>query len=265
MAQPSSPFVGPGKIPFSGPDRSPLYKALPRLYRDLRKLSVYCRGDAAGLRKALPPEFDLASDVFEVFVMNCPVVHDAADPVMGPRSYSEGGIVLHARYRDIVGGHVAYEFVTTDDAMAGGREIMGYPKKLADVTLVEDGKPMTGAVVRLGVELIKVAFEPAEGAFAKPMLQPRLLVKRIPRADGLGYDVNQIVTLSLQRSKVLEVRRGRATAALGGSLDMDPLLELGLREVLGAEFIVGEFDLGYGRVLEDLLRAGSPAALAPVA
>jgi len=255
MSTDESPFRDVNAVPFCGPDRSPLYKPLPRLYRDLRKLSIYGRGDPEGIRKALPPELEPASDLVEFFVMHCPVVHDEANPVMGPRAYSEGGVVLSVRYKGMVGGHVAYEYVTTDDAMCGGREIIGYPKKFADVELVESGKTMTGTVRRLGRDLIVASFEETGAPVEKPVLQPRLQVKRIPRADGMGYDVNQIVTLQVGNANILERRTGKATLSVGGHPHMDPLFELGVKEIVGAEFIVGEFDLGYGQVLEDLLKS----------
>ncbi|MBZ8132706.1 acetoacetate decarboxylase family protein [Afifella sp. IM 167] len=247
-------FTSSKAAPFCGPDRSPLYKPLPRLYRDLRKLSVFARGDMEGIRKALPAEFEPASDIVEFFVMHCPIVHDDADPIMGPRAYSEGGVVLGARYNGMLGGHVAYEFVTTDDAMCGGREILGYPKKFAEVDLAEDGKTIEGTVRRLGRDLIVASFEETEAPVEKPVLQPRLQVKRIPRADGKGYDVNQVITIQVGSANILERRVGKATLSVGGHPHMDPLFELGVREIVGAEFIVGEFDLGYGEVLQDLPR-----------
>ncbi|MGF7160874.1 acetoacetate decarboxylase [Rhodoligotrophos appendicifer] len=254
MSSTESPFIGPNPITFCVPDRSPLYKPLPRLYRNLRKLSVYARGDMAGIRKLVPPEFEPASDIVEFFVMHCPIVHDEADPTMGPRCYSEGGVVVSVSYKGKVGGHVAYEFVTTDDAMCGGREIMGYPKKFAEVELTESGKTMQGTVRRLGRDLIIASFEEADAAVEKPVVQPRYQVKRIPRADGMGYDVNQVVTIQVGNSKLLERRTGKATLSVGGHPNMDPLSELGIKDVVGAEFIVGEFDLGYGEILEDLLK-----------
>src|SRR3569623_879352 len=111
---------------------------------------------------------------------------------------------------------------------------------------------MKGSVRRLGRELITVSFEEADAPVDKPVMQPRYQVKRIPRADGMGYDVNQVVTLQVGNSNILERRTGRATLNVGGHPHMDPLHELGVKEIVGAEFIVGEFGLGYGKVVEDL-------------
>jgi acetoacetate decarboxylase len=240
--------------PFTVPDRTPLFKPMPRFYKGFRKLSVFCEATRAGIQKSLPAGFECAGEVIEVFVMSCPEVHDVANPEMGPRNYLEGGVVVPVRYGDLTGGHVLYEYVTTDDAMAGGREVWGYPKKLGDVTLDESGTGViTAQVSRLARRLIDVRFTPGEVAFEKPLLHPRVQVKRIPRADGEGYDVDQIIRNDLRAPRVSQLVRGTASLALGGSSIMDPLYELGVDQVIGAEFTVAEFYLDYGTVYEDRL------------
>ncbi|MHB1218608.1 MAG: acetoacetate decarboxylase family protein [Alphaproteobacteria bacterium] len=242
--------------PFTLPDRSPLFKAPPRHYKGYRKLSLYCEASLAGIRKALPQDFETASNIIEVFVMNCPEVHDLSNPEMGPRAYLEGGVVVQARYKNVLGGHVLYEYVTTDDALCGGREVWGYPKKLAKVAFDESaGGRIAATGGRLGKTLIDVSFTPGDVTFEKPTLQPRLQVKRIPRVDGQGFDVDQIIYNELASPKLHERTAGAATVALGGSPIMDPLMELGVTRVVGAEFIVADFHLAYGRVYEDRLAA----------
>ncbi|NKC05101.1 acetoacetate decarboxylase family protein [Ochrobactrum haematophilum] len=96
----------------------------PYNYFGYRKVSAICRVDSAALSAALPEQLTLESDIIEVFVMDVP---DAGS--LG--SYREGGIVARVRYGEYVGGHVLYEYVTSDDSMAAGREIWGYPKSFA--------------------------------------------------------------------------------------------------------------------------------------
>jgi acetoacetate decarboxylase len=173
---------------------------------------------------------------------------------MGPRNYLEGGVVVPVRYGDLLGGHVLYEFVTTDDAMAGGREVWGYPKKMGEVTMTESGGGyITASVSRLGRTLINATFTPQDIAYDKPLLHPRVQVKRIPRADGRGYDVDQIIRNDLRDAKIAQLVRGSATLAMGGSSLMDPLYELDVQRVIGAEFVVAEFYLDYGVIHEDRL------------
>ncbi|WP_048440266.1 acetoacetate decarboxylase family protein [Caenimonas sp. SL110] len=240
--------------PFALPERSPLFKPAPRFYKGYRKLGILCEGSLEGIQKALPADFEAMSNIFEVFVMNSPEVHDVSRPEMGPRSYLEGGIVVPVRYGDLVGGHVLYEFVTTDDSLASGREVWGYPKKMADVTFSEEGSgAITATVSRLGRTLIDARFTPGDNSFDKPQLNPRIQRKRIPRADGTGYDVDQIIRNELRAPKVHSMVRGTATVNLGGSPLMDPLFELDIQRVIGAEFLIAEFFLDWGTVHRDLL------------
>src|SRR3546814_10682201 len=112
-------------------------------------------------------------------------------------------------------------------------------------------------VSRLGRTLIDARFTPSPDiVFDKPGLQPRIQVKRIPRADGHGYDVDQIIRNDLRDAKVHQSVRGMATLNLGGDTRMDPLFELGVGEVVGAEFVIAEFFLDYGSIYEDRLASG---------
>jgi len=238
------------------PQRTPLFKGLPRLYANYRRLSIFCRGSEDGIRAALPDGLEYVDNHFEIFIMECPEVYDQSNPTMGPRHYLEGGVVVTAGFEGLKGGHVLYEYVTTDDAMAGGREIFGYPKKLANVTFDEglDGT-IRATVTRLGYCLIDAAFKPEDKvAFTKPALHPRLQIKQIPRVDGAGYDVDQIVRVDLKDFKFKSSVLGSAAVRLGGRAHMDPLFELGLEAVLGAEMLVGDFVLGPGSVHHDRLR-----------
>jgi len=238
------------------PQCSPLFKGLPRLYANYRRLSIFCHGHEDGIRAALPDGLEYVDNHFEIFIMECPEVYDQSNPTMGPRHYLEGGIVITAGFEGLKGGHVLYEYVTTDDSMAGGREIFGYPKKLADVTFDAhlDGTIHT-TVTRLGYCLIDAAFKPDNKAsLTKPTLHPRLQIKQILRVDGSGYDVDQIVRVDLKDFQLKSSALGSAMVRLGGRTNMDPLFTLGPQSVLGAELVVGDFVLGPGSVHHDRLK-----------
>jgi len=232
------------RTPFTMPDYCPLYDELPYHYKGYRKLSAFCRTDPEALARALPDGFEPASDLMEVFVMDVP---DG-----GPLgAYQEGGIVVPCRYGDLTGAHVLYEHVSTDDSLCVGREIWGYPKKLAEVGWTEaaDGA-IEADITRRGHRLIAMSFRSGEAEFDKPQMQPRLQVKRFPRVDGKGFDVDQVIINELGGAALHERRTGACEVTLGGSAE-DPLHELPVHEVIGAEFIVGDFLLGTGEVLEE--------------
>ncbi|MEG2184725.1 MAG: acetoacetate decarboxylase family protein [Cloacibacillus sp.] len=230
---------------FTMPDAAPLYSGVPINYKGFRKLSVLCKADPAGIRKTLPAVFTPLGDVIEVFLMNVVNV-DGLDP------YMEGGIVIPCKYEETIGAHVVYEYVTDDDSMAAGREIWGYPKKLSTMTFVEDGDKVSSTLCRRNTMLIGIDFEkkPNASDYERPIMQPRLQLKRFVRADGSGFDMDQIICNTLTDSIVHERYLGNAKVTLNGT-KQDPLNWLMPLEVIGAEFIVADFVLGYGTVLKE--------------
>lgn len=230
---------------FTMPDAAPLYSGVPINYKGFRKLSVLCKANPEGIRKTLPQVFTPVGDVIEVFLMN--VVE-----VEGLDSYMEGGIVIPCRYENVVGAHVVYEYVTDDDSMAIGREIWGYPKKLASMTFEENNNCVYSTLTRRGTQLISIDFEKDESVtdYQRPVMQPRLQLKRFVRADGTGFDMDQIISNTLTGSTIREQYLGKAKVTLNGS-KQDPLDWLLPLDIIGAEFVVADFVLGYGKVLKE--------------
>jgi len=228
-------------IPYTMPDVSPLYPELPYRYLGYRKLSVIGRADERSLRAFLPAPFELADDRFEVFFMHAPVVD-------GLRPYYEAGVVLSCRFRDRLGGHVTFEYVSTDDSLGAGREIWGYPKKLADVRLWDEGGRTHASCTREGQLLVGAVFSPGRESYAEPVLNPRLQLKRIPQAQADVAPRVEIVWNELTERATHSQVWGKATLELGDVLN-DRLSALGPTEIVGAQLIVGDFLLGYGQVI----------------
>jgi len=230
---------------FTIPHAAPLFGNLPYHYRNVRKISAFCKCDPAKLARMIPDEFELAGDQCEIFVMEAP---DA-----GPLgSYNEGGIVIPVTFNGQTGGHVAFEYVETDDSLAAGREIWGYPKKLADVPVVfgADGSA-SGQVIRRGTTLIAIKFTPEDMLFDKPVLQPRYQMKVIPSVDGVEPSSCKVIRNAVTDYMLHDRVPGRATLKLESSAQ-DPMAELGVIEIIGAELSSYSFVLGYGEVVAEL-------------
>ncbi|AYC32996.1 hypothetical protein D3880_11750 [Pseudomonas cavernae] len=228
---------------YSLPECAPLFERPPYSYRSYRKLSAFCRTDAQELQRMLPAGFELTSDLIEVFIMDVP---DGGS--LG--SYREGGIVAQVRFGEYEGGHVLYEYVTTDDSMAAGREIWGYPKKIGEVEWLEQGGKVSASLTRRGRPLIAIEFIQDESAiYDKPVLQPRLQVKKFPSADGRSLDIDKVILNELRAGTVHSSIKGRAQVSLNG-WEQDPLHKLSILEVIGAEFLVADFILEFARELQ---------------
>uniref|UniRef100_UPI003B51B47B acetoacetate decarboxylase family protein n=1 Tax=Roseovarius indicus TaxID=540747 RepID=UPI003B51B47B len=231
--------------PFSTPHVAPLYKALPYHYRGVRKISAYCRCDPDALRAFLPDDFELLGDVCEVFQLEAP---DA-----GPLGhYSESGVVIPMTFDGTPGAHVALEYVSSDDSLAAGREIWGYPKKMAEVPFrsLENGG-FESSTIRRGTTIISMTFTPGGDAFEKPVMQPRFQIKTFATADGTGWDLYQVIRNDLANVEVRDHQFGTVELELKGS-DNDPLDRLGVESVIGAESAVIDFLLQGGRIVKSL-------------
>lgn len=71
--------------------------------------------------------------------------------------YDEGALFVEVSWGKERGVYCLAMPVTDDMAMIGGREVYGFPKKLADrITLERRGAAVTGSVVRKGEELLRI-------------------------------------------------------------------------------------------------------------
>lgn len=228
------------------PENSPLYPLLPYRYKDYEKISVFCKCSPEGIRKLLPSVLKPTSDIVEVFILKN---HD----IDGLKPYSEGGVVIPCEFNGISGGHVAFEWVTTDDALCAGREIWGFPKKIADVDFNYNEEYVSGKVSRDGKLLFDIKFNFEKIEINIPKLQPRLIVKRIlsPGDDRLSID--QVICNEVENSKFSTMETGSAKLNIHKSKE-DPIYLLGPFSILGATYSRGEFTLTYGKVVEDLLK-----------
>ena len=71
--------------------------------------------------------------------------------------YSEAALFVQAEHRGRKGMYCLAMPVDDDMAMAGGREVFGYPKKMAEsITLEQDGPKVVGSVIRKGTQLLRI-------------------------------------------------------------------------------------------------------------
>jgi acetoacetate decarboxylase len=104
-----------------------------------------------------------------------------------------------------VGVYFAYNYVNTDVAQAAGREIWGYPRKLADISLRWRGDVITGAAKRDGITLWKAKCKMEdEGAWIDS--GPNINTKVIPSVTGKGFDLAVLTAAYLEYT----VKNGRS-------------------------------------------------------
>jgi len=222
------------------PQYVPLYTAPPFDYKAYSRVSVFARVDAQALRRAVPMVFDVRDNLVEFFIMDVPNGGSLG-------TYAEGGVTVPIMYQGRPGGHILYEIVTNDDAMAVGREVWGYPKKMGEVEWLADDTTVKAKLSRRGVPLLEVDFKASDTSFEKPDLHPRFQTRIIPSPESATAQT-QIIENTLGQSRLIRQNFGTAVLQLGGN-DADPFHELAITEIVGAELTVADFVLGFGKII----------------
>lgn len=133
-------------------------RAIPR-YPGSEMIFALFRTDPEAVRRILPRPLTPTSEPLGVaFVAHYPETN------WGP-TYSEGALFLRATHGAKVGVYCLAMPVDDDMAMVAGREIHGFPKKMAEeITLRREGDRVVGRVVRKGAEILAIHCDLVEPA-----------------------------------------------------------------------------------------------------
>lgn len=235
------------------PKNSPLYVRTPHHYKDIYWYSVVCRIKRYVLEKYVQdpltlPEKDILD--FEVFIA------DYKSSEIG--GYHESGIIVPANYKNVEGSHFSNLYLDSDAGIAAGREIIGFPKKYANVYLYERSDTITGTVVRKNSPIISLYANFKEPTKVSRLpVAPRLQVRYIPRVDGPGSEINQVIATRWPPEKgketvqIHETKTGSGRVIFGTNGEED-FTELNDAEVLGAVKMVLDFTLEYATILDTI-------------
>jgi len=215
---------GPGNVTYSCPG--------------LKTLTVYCRGDRAQLEALLDPmPFELADDRF--------VVSIADFGNNSGKTYYDAAVILAVRYGDHLGGTYYFEYEDKHSTVAGGRELWGYPKHFAKIALSQEGDGASGAVTLHDDVMFRIGIKFDESvdrsAWQDLKLFPHYQVRAVPQVNGPGFQSFDIISRNtIKDYKLIERRIGRGEVILGSAISVSGQ-KLNVRDVLGAEYTVGDF------------------------
>jgi len=172
--------------------------------------------------------------------------------------YDEAGIFFHVQRRFRSAVFCPWMVVTDDVALTVGRELLGYPKKLARIDFTigggKAGSEVRAEVERRGKIVLRLRGRVGERVDdAPPMLGQRALNVR----GSLGLGAQRLISFR-PRERIVEARRASATLDIGRhearEPDRDPLGDLGLGAVLGAHLY--RVDVSAGLPPREVRRVG---------
>jgi acetoacetate decarboxylase len=170
--------------------------------------------------------------------------------------YTETGQVIPVSFQGRNGGYTHCMFLNDHPPIAGGRELWGFPKKLASPSLRAEIDTLVGTLdygpVRVATATMGYKHRSADLQAVKAALSaPNFLLKIIPHVDG-GPRICELVEYYLEDIEIKGAWNGPAALSLSAHA-LAPVAELPVLEVVSAVHILADLTLGLGEVVHDYL------------
>jgi len=229
---------------FSQPVHAPLYGRPPYIYKDVEMFQILYVPAPEAAHSLLPHPLKLAPRCRA----SCVFAHYPIVSELGP--YRECLVLLKANYRGQPVTYCPFVWVDTDEALCAGREIWGYPKKLAQIDFSVDEQLAQCHVVRNGKTLIEASVGLSEpGKLQYILFEDIVLQKIILSAEG-GLSIRQLCRVRLRDYSFSSLLRGGpAVLNLLGSRH-DPISCLAPTQIIGGVYGRGNMTLPFGTILE---------------
>jgi len=172
--------------------------------------------------------------------------------------YTESGLVIPAMLGDEQVNFVAQMFLDDLPPIVAGREIWGFPKEYANVSLKTIKDTLVGTLayaeerVATGTMVYK-AQEADKNQIKKSMERTQINLKIIPDVDGTPA-IAQLVAINLQEVEILGAWTGEARLHLIPHAHAN-VADLPVHKVLEGRHFVSNLLLPYGKVVHDYLKS----------
>ena len=237
------------KNAFAMPLTNPSFPPGPYRFYNREYVIITYRTDMDALRAVVPEPLEIIDPIVKYEFIRMPDSTGFGD-------YTESGQVIPVHYKGEDGSFVHSMYLDDDAPIAGGREIWGFPKKLANPKLVHEGECVVGtlhcgsvlcATGTMGYKHKILAPEP----IAASLLKPNYLIKIIPHVDG-SQRICELVRYYLKDVQVKGAWTSPAALELHQHVIAD-VARLPVLEVLSAVHFIADLTLGLGEVVHDYL------------
>jgi acetoacetate decarboxylase len=212
---------------FAMPLTSPSFPPGPYRFVNREFLIVTYRTDLDALRAVVPEPLQIEEPIVKYEFIRMPDSTGFGD-------YTESGQVIPVVFNGQRGGYVHSMYLNDDAPIAGGRELWGFPKKLASPALgVEKDTMLEPKPVR------------------EALMAPSYLLKIIPHVDGTPR-ICELVRYYLEDVVVKGAWTGPAALELAHHA-LAPVAQLPVLEIISGTHILSDLTLGLGTVVFDYL------------
>ena len=237
------------KNAFAMPYTSPAYPPGPYRFVNREFFIITYRTDPDALAAVVPEPLEVTEPIVKYEFIRMPDSTGFGD-------YTESGQVIPVHFQGETGGYVHAMYLNDHPPIAGGRELWGFPKKLAAPTMTVEkdtllGKldygPVTVAIATMGYKHRTLDLDRTR----QSLLAPSFLLKIIPHVDGSAR-VCELVRYYCEDVNIKGVWGGPAALQLFHHA-LAPVAALPVLEVISGVHIMTDLTLGLGSVVHDYL------------
>ncbi|MFO7794879.1 MAG: acetoacetate decarboxylase family protein [Promethearchaeati archaeon] len=212
------------------------------------------------INRVLPPPLEpIDRPIALAFVANYPS-HSYGLP------YTEAALILRCQFKGELGNYFLAMPLTDDRATFAGREIWGFPKKIANVHFKKKNNEIYGYSERLGVKNIEIELkltgkfndEETPKIVSEIQMIPKrgkgttnYLFKHFIHPTKEGFDYNPWLVKQKTTSKIKAMQMGEATINLKSTIH-DPWGEIEIVKILGGMYLQSENEMFPGEIVAEV-------------
>ena len=232
---------------YSMPVDAPAYQPPPYYYRSVKAIAVAYETDSDAALAAIPAPLELAEPATAILSF-----YDYPFTTFGP--YLEAIIALNVEFKGRPYVYIQQIMVDTEPPMLAGREIWGFPKKLATIGFKAERDMIYGTLERpTGIRLASAIVRPERKIkkVAPPMDVASLRV--LPAAEGPKHrPVCAEIVETITEVTMLNAWEGNGSVAFAEHSTLDPWDRFPVKRIISATHTEYDMYLPAGRVIAKL-------------
>jgi acetoacetate decarboxylase len=234
---------------FAMPLTNPSFPPGPYRFVNREFLVITYRTEMNALRAVVPEPLRLTEPIVKYEFIRMPDSTGFGD-------YTESGQVIPVTFEGKAGGYVHAMYLNDESPIAGGRELWGFPKKLAEPSMRVEKDTLIGTLdygsVRIVTATMGYKHRALDLAKIKTgLMAPNYLLKIIPHVD-CSPRICELVCYYMEDITVKGAWEGPAALQLFKHA-LAPVADLPVVEVISGTHIQTDLTLGLGTVLYDYM------------
>lgn len=237
------------KQAFAMPISSPAFPRGPYRFINREYLIITYETDLDLLKEVVPAPLEVTEPIVKFEFIRMPDSTGFGD-------YTESGQVIPVQFKGRAGNYTHAMYLDDHPPIAAGREIWGFPKKLANPKLQVINETLLGTLeygpCRIATATMGYKYETLETEkVAQSMRMPNYLLKIIPDVDG-SVRICELVEYYLTDITVKGAWQGPAQLELAHHA-LAPVANLPIKRIISGVHLQSDLTLPYGKVIHNYM------------